>query len=114
MITIRRIAGTAMPAATPVTKRPASSGPTDVDAAITSRPTTLSTVPTMTSVPGVAAVGERGDRHLGDEAGDEADADDRAERRLADAVLVAHVVEQREQGAVAGGEERADEPQHDE
>ena len=59
------------------------------------------------------AVGERGERDLGDEAGEEADADDRTERRLADAVGVAEVVEQGEQHAVAGGEEGAHEPEHD-
>ena len=87
---------------------------TVVDAAITSRPATLSTRADDDQGAGVPAVGERGDRHLGDEPGDEADPDDGAERRLADAVLVAHVVEQGEQHAVAGGEEGADEPQHDE
>ncbi len=85
-----------------------------VDAAITSRPATLSNGTDDHQGAGVAAVGERGDRHLGNEPGDEPDADDGAERRLADAVLVAHVVEQREQGAVPGREEGADEPQHDE
>ena len=39
--------------------------------------------------PGVAAVGQRGDQHLGQEAGEEADADDRAEGALVDAVGVA-------------------------
>ena len=45
-----RLAGTAIPAATPVTNRPASSGPNVVDAAIISNPTTLSSVPMMTRV----------------------------------------------------------------
>ncbi len=58
----------------------------------------------------MAAIGERGDDDLGDEPGDEADTDDATERRFADAVLVAEVVEQGEQDAIAGGEERADEP----
>ena len=62
----------------------------------------------------MAAIGQRRDQDLGEEPGDEPDADDEPERRLRDPVLVAEVVEQREQRAVAGGEERPDQPEHDE
>ena len=54
--------------------------------------------------PRMAAVGERGDEHLRQERGDEPDPDDDTDRRFADAVLVAVVVDDREQHAVAGGE----------
>ena len=53
---------------------------------------------------GVATVGERRDQQLRQEPGEEADADHDADRGLADAVLVAVVVDDREQHAVAGGE----------
>ena len=44
--------------------------------------------PAEHELPGVAPVGQRGDQQLGQEAGEEPDPDDRAERRLADPVLV--------------------------
>ncbi len=53
---------------------------------------------------GVAAVGEGGDEDLGDEGGEEAAPDHEADRRLADAVLVAEVTDDGEQHAVARGE----------
>ena len=60
---------------------------------------------------GVATVGERGDEDLGQEPGEEADPDHRAERRLADAVLVADVVEHAEQRAVAHRQQRQHQPE---
>ena len=55
-------------------------------------------------VAGVATVGDRSQEDLGQEPGEEADRDDPTERGLADAVLVADVVEHAEQGAVAHGQ----------
>ena len=49
----------------------------------------------------MATVGERGDQHLRQERRDEAETDDEADRGFADAVLVAVVVDDREQDAVA-------------
>ena len=46
---MRRNAGTAMPMPIPVTKRPMSSGVTEVDMAIITRPTTLRAIPVNTS-----------------------------------------------------------------
>ena len=63
---------------------------------------------------GVAAVGERGDQHLGEEPGEEADADHRAEGALADPVLVADVVEHREQRPVAHRQQAEHEPERHE
>ena len=62
----------------------------------------------------MAAVGEGGDQHLGQEPGEEADPDHRAERALGDPVLVADVVEHAEQRAVARGQNGEDEPERDE
>ena len=49
LITIRRIAGKAIPIPIPDTNRPASSGQSDSPTAIASRPTTLSARPPSTS-----------------------------------------------------------------
>ncbi len=59
----------------------------------------------------MAAVRDRGEDHLGDESGQEPDADDQAEPVSLDAVLVAEVVEHREHDAVPGCQERGHEPE---
>ena len=64
--------------------------------------------------PGVAAVGERGDEDLGQEPGEEAHPDHRAELRRRDAVVVADVVEHAEQRAVAHRHRRQHEPERHE
>ena len=61
----------------------------------------------------VSPIGERRDRHLRDERGDEACADHDTDRCLADAVLVAVIVDDREQHAVAGREQRAEAAERD-
>jgi hypothetical protein len=61
----------------------------------------------------VSLVGVRSDHHLGEEPGEEPDSDHHAERRLRDAVLVADVVEHREEHAVSSGEACPDEPARD-
>ena len=58
-------------------------------------------------MPGVTAVGDRGEEHLRQEAGEEPDPDDQAEPAGGDAVLVAEVVEHGEHHAVAGREQRS-------
>ena len=63
---------------------------------------------------GVATVGQRGDQHLGEEPGEEADADHCAEGALADPVLVADVVEHREQRPVAHRQQAEHEPERHE
>ena len=55
--------------------------------------------------PGVAAIGERGDRHLGDERRQEAHGHDQPERTFTDPVLVAELVEHGEHHAVSRGEQ---------
>ncbi len=113
-MTMRRIAGTAMPTPMPITKRPASSGTTSRAMAISSEPGDAEHHAAEHELAGVAAIGERGDEDLREEPGEEADADHRAEGRLADAVLVADVVEHAEQGAVAHRQQGEDQPERHE
>ena len=62
---------------------------------------------------GMPAVGAWRDQDLREEAGEEADSDDGAEQGLTDAVLVAVVVEHREQHAVAGTHRARDQAERD-
>jgi hypothetical protein len=59
--------------------------------------------PDHDQAPGVAAVGHGGNGHRCQEAGEEPQADDNSQGAFADAVLVAVVVEQREQHTMTGG-----------
>ena len=59
-ITMRRIAGTAMPIPMPITKRPASNGTNAVAAASSSRPVTLRAIAAVDEAGGRAPVGEAG------------------------------------------------------
>ena len=112
-ITMRRIAGTAMPTPTPITKRPASSGTIAVANAIRTRPTTSSTMPATTSWRAWPRSASGAIRTWARKPAKKPMPMTPPSAGLADAVLVPEVVEQREQHAVAGGEERADQPEDD-
>ena len=71
-ITMRRIAGTAIPTPMPITKRPASSGTNAVADGDQQQPDDVEGHAAEHEQPGVAAVGERGDEDLGEEPGEEA------------------------------------------
>ena len=71
-----------------------------------SRPATLNAIPSTIIRAGVPSVGERGECDLGDERRQEAHRHDQTERTLADAVLIAELVEHGEHHAVPRGEQR--------
>ena len=98
---MRRAAGTAAPMPIPEMKRPMRIGTSVVLNPMRSSPTTLIADAEEHDLAGVAAVGERCDQHLREEPGDEPDADDHADGGFADPVLVAVVVDDGEQHAVA-------------
>ena len=71
---------------------------------ISSSPTTLMPTPNSTTLRAWPRSASGAISDLREERSDEADADDDADRCFVDAVLVAVVVDDREQHAVAGGE----------
>ena len=103
-ITMRRTAGAAAPTPMPAMKRPRRIGSERGAHRHQDEAGDVDEHADQHDEAGVAAVGVGGDQQLGEEPGEEPEPDDHADRRLADAVLVAVVVDDREQHAVAGGE----------
>ena len=80
-ITMRRTAGTAIPTPMPMTKRPARYGHEVAGRGEHDEAGDVEAHAEQHEPAGVAAVGQRGDQDLGEEAGEEAHPDDGAELR---------------------------------